>query len=638
MVSSLTELAAGAAFGRAQQGSRLSALMSAQASGNRIARAMDDIASLSAATGISSEVSGLRAASINVAQASSMLQVADGGMKQISALLERMQQLSVQANNGALNDAARAGLNREFEGLREEVNRIATQTNFNSVPLLDGSLQSQGKQLLLDPLANAPVTVQGASNDALIDATASSPASVQLSFASLNDIAVGNSISIGDGAGGQVDFVFVAGDPASATQIQIADTLEGTLQNAAAAINQYNGANDAGLQQVTARRDGNALLLEGRADGPLTGADNATPIAITTSTAGSLSAPDFNGGAVGGIDARAVTGRDVVGGFGAFEVRFAGQDRVDISVQIGESVFRASNVATQNAQAQLVQFTSAESGSFTVQFAAGQGSSVASQADANGFGARLDAALSEVRFAQPRAIANATPSGLLADARFEFQQIGSDPLRFENAFFQRDSLAVQIGKERLVAQRLGDSIGARERVVFVSEESGAQLTLVNGANRIDLTSAQGRDALLQAFESAFEDGTQGGARFQIGSRSDGALQLGIANLTAGSLLLDGLNLLSADASAHAGVTVGAAINTLTSQRADVGAFQQALGFAANNIEIALQNQEAARSVLSDTDFAAASTEFSLLAAAQQASTDALAQTNRLQANLLKLIQ
>jgi flagellin len=78
-------------------------------------------------------------------------------------------------------------------------------------------------------------------------------------------------------------------------------------------------------------------------------------------------------------------------------------------------------------------------------------------------------------------------------------------------------------------------------------------------------------------------------------------------------------------------------NTVTAQRADIGAFQQGLDFAANTVDIAIQNQEAARAELADTDIVTASTEFAQSRVQQQASISLLAQTNRLSGNLLSLL-
>ncbi len=121
-------------------GKNLSRSLAALASGNRLTQASTDISALSVATGLQTETTSLRSALQNISQASSFLQVADGGQEQVSLMLDRMSAIATQANSGALSDAAREGLNREFQNLQQEVNRVAGNTSFNGVNILDGSL------------------------------------------------------------------------------------------------------------------------------------------------------------------------------------------------------------------------------------------------------------------------------------------------------------------------------------------------------------------------------------------------------------------------------------------------------------------------------------------------------------------
>lgn len=108
-------------------------------SGDRLQHAGDDVASLSIATKLSVRVASLKSARVNAEQASSLLQVMDGGLQQIHSALDRMMALSVQSASGALSAAERGFLNQEFGNLKDEVDRIAAETNFNGVNLLDAN-------------------------------------------------------------------------------------------------------------------------------------------------------------------------------------------------------------------------------------------------------------------------------------------------------------------------------------------------------------------------------------------------------------------------------------------------------------------------------------------------------------------
>ena len=636
MVNSLTQLAAGAAFNTSQQTSRLSSLMTAASSGTRITRALDDIASLSAATSLSSEISGLRAAAQNVNQASSFLQVADGGAEQIGGILDRLAQLSTQANSGALDDNSRAALNTEAQGLLDEIDRISGDTNFNGVPLLDGSLASDTTLRTDATLEAGDVSANGLITDSILVAGTGEAANAQLSFADAADINLGDTISISDGAGGSADFTFVAGAPATADEIQVGANLEETLENAAAAINAFSGANDEGVSQLNVSIEGNALVFEGQNAGNVVGADGTTAITIATSTSGALNNGTFNNGSVGGVDASNVTASGFAGQLSGFEATFVGNDSVNLSIDVGGETFRASGVNTNSATNQTVTFASENGGSFDVTFAAGQGENVSDGDDADGFAGRLDAAFSGVEFTQNREVSNFTAAGNLAGASIEIEASSFDGIEFVDAAVLNGRLEVTIGGQTFRSSNVGESVGAGERI-NLQADNGNEITFTNGNTRFDIASPAGGSAFADALSEGFGS-TAGGAAFQVSSGADGTLQLGIGDFTREGLGLQDFDLLSASGAQAGFAAVGAAIQTVTSQRADVGAFQQALDFAANNIESAVQNQEAARSTLLDTDIAANSTELSLLEAAQEASINTLAQTNQLQDNLLKLIQ
>ncbi len=109
-------------------------------SGSRIVKASDDAASLTVGTKLKADVAALKQAQVNTSQASSLLQVADGGMARIADILQRMKQLAVQASSGSLTNTERAYLNEEFTQLRTQVTDVADQTKFNGQALLNGSL------------------------------------------------------------------------------------------------------------------------------------------------------------------------------------------------------------------------------------------------------------------------------------------------------------------------------------------------------------------------------------------------------------------------------------------------------------------------------------------------------------------
>ncbi len=117
-----------------------SSSLSKLSSGSRIVRASDDAASLAVGTKIKADVTALKQAQVNAGQASSLLQVADGGLSQVSDILMRMKALAVQAQSGSVGDTERGYIDKEFQALAKQVDAIGDQTKFNNTVLLSGNL------------------------------------------------------------------------------------------------------------------------------------------------------------------------------------------------------------------------------------------------------------------------------------------------------------------------------------------------------------------------------------------------------------------------------------------------------------------------------------------------------------------
>jgi flagellin len=107
-------------------------------SGERIVNAADDAAGLAIGTNLKAQIRGTRQATRNANDGIAVIQTAEGGMNEVSQILIRLRELSVQAASDTLGDTERGFLDREVQQLKSEVNRIAESTNFNGTPLLNG--------------------------------------------------------------------------------------------------------------------------------------------------------------------------------------------------------------------------------------------------------------------------------------------------------------------------------------------------------------------------------------------------------------------------------------------------------------------------------------------------------------------
>lgn len=111
--------------------------------GLRINSAADDPSGLAISERMRSQIRGLKQAQNNVQDACSMLQTGEGALQQTTDILHRMKELVIKAQNtGVLSESDRTAIDTELAMLRDEIDRIAKTTRFNSKNLLDGSLNA----------------------------------------------------------------------------------------------------------------------------------------------------------------------------------------------------------------------------------------------------------------------------------------------------------------------------------------------------------------------------------------------------------------------------------------------------------------------------------------------------------------
>lgn len=108
-------------------------------SGQRITKAADDAAGLAISEKLKSHVRSSQQANRNANDGISLVQTAEGGLNETSALLSRMKELAIQAATDTLGDKERSLVQLEYEGIKAELERISKTTEFNGKKLLDGS-------------------------------------------------------------------------------------------------------------------------------------------------------------------------------------------------------------------------------------------------------------------------------------------------------------------------------------------------------------------------------------------------------------------------------------------------------------------------------------------------------------------
>jgi flagellin len=241
------------------------------ASGQRINRAGDDAAGLAISENLKAQIRGLSQAERNAQDGVSLVQIAEGALAEVSNILIRLRELGVQAASDTIGSTERKFLNVEFEQLLAEVDRIANSTEFNRVPLLNGTGAVFDIQIGTrnDPMSDR-LTFDASSADVNV-------AALGMNLASIADkISAQNSLSAIDQS-----IITVSGIRADFGALQ--NRLQSTINNLAVNVENLSAANsrirDTDIAKETAElTKGNILVTAGTS--VLAQANNSTKMAL----------------------------------------------------------------------------------------------------------------------------------------------------------------------------------------------------------------------------------------------------------------------------------------------------------------------------------------------------------------------
>lgn len=174
-----------------QNQDKMNVSMNRLSSGKRINSAADDAAGLAIATRMRARQSGLEKASQNTQDGMSLIRTAESAMNSVSNILTRMRDLAVQSSNGTNTKDNQSALQKEFAELQEQINYIATNTEFNDTNLLAGT--GSGTVIKIETLDSSSsaqqiaITIANSSTGSLgVGSTAASIGSSTAALASIS--------------------------------------------------------------------------------------------------------------------------------------------------------------------------------------------------------------------------------------------------------------------------------------------------------------------------------------------------------------------------------------------------------------------------------------------------------------------
>ena len=263
----------------------MSSTMERLSTGLRINSAKDDAAGLAISSKMTSQIRGLNQAVRNSNDAISMVQVAEGAMKEVTNMFQRMRELAVQSISDSNTSADRTALNNEYKQLSAEVNRIAENTQWNGTNILDGARTNTVFQIGAN--ANQTISVNFgdlSTNNATAEVTANTSdlATITVTGAIAADDVV--SYKVTDSAGNST-FATIAGthlqSAATITSNEVETNSAGTVGDAetgAVIVTAQSAASTAFT--IASASDGNDITIS---DVQITRGTNA-PVAATDIT------------------------------------------------------------------------------------------------------------------------------------------------------------------------------------------------------------------------------------------------------------------------------------------------------------------------------------------------------------------
>ena len=552
-------------------------------SGFRINRAGDDAAGLAISEKMKAQITGLETASSNAQDGISLIQTAEGNLGEVHSMLNRMVELATKSANGTYTQTERDALQAEVDQLLEEIDRISKSANFNGTKLLDGSLAATGGA------TRAEINGVNSSSSNAATAIYGAKAAIATADTNLKDGDVFKySVSLDDGTSYEVSFTVGKDDAGNVKVLTAADGTEYTLATKdKATVAELNNAIISELKK-TKLGDMFTIQAEGAA-GTIAAGSVANALVFTAKKAGT-DTPQVNGvdmhtkfnGATAWTDtvnnsAILVEGRDEGREIKADDiVEYDGTNYEDAVFTINghKFVVMTNTLDTDDTKTANDEYMRA---------VAGLGKDVTILVGGRG-GLKFDAAAG-----------GATSSGdAAADAA--------------NNNWKQNIAAI----EKVTGLKVTDTVANDGNAIGVGEG----IRLSKG------------------------DGVKGGLVLQIGDTADdyNKMRVSINDMSSKGLGLAGLSIKTESSASTAIDTIKNAINTVSSQRASLGALQNRLEHTINNLDVAVENLSAANSRIRDTDMAKEMMNYTKMNVLVQSAQAMLAQANQQPQSVLQLLQ
>jgi flagellin len=648
----------------------LTGSMEQLSTGKRINSAKDDAAGLAIGMRMTADLRGIAVAIRNANDGISMMQTADGALGEVSNMLQRMRELAVQAATGSMSPSNRKALQAELDQLIAEVENVSKITNFNGIKLLDGSsapvfLQTgtrEGEQVQISIVDVKPKSLglQGYAIEGELTSGRVDPLAGSIAY---NDVLLNGKPIFADSTqyvGGVLSYDglnAISEDYATAVASAINSNV-GQHRVQATAYNTLKGV--APTSKVFEKGD---LKINGIEIGAAGGVEelievinrDAPGVGAVLSGDGSIELSNNTGEDIV-IEGNAVAKAGFVAATYTGYVSYSSLDKADITViarSEGNGYASGSGAVADVKALGLNESTDGEAYSGGMVGA----SALEVDDDIRINGIRVGTSLDSSAISKASTInLISEQTGVVATA-FTEAQITIDISNAAGASFTINGASVTIGVAPRSMADIVAAINAAETGILASTDENGTLFLTSSGGA-DIKVAAADDSFIagvksRSGESASGDivngftvkgrvtlGSETGAEIRVEAESPLSLiKLGMAAQGGTSVLVGGaLTITTQEAAGRALTKIDLAIEKVLLSRATLGAFQNRLLAAVDNLSTTSLNLTQSRSRIMDADYAQATTELARTQIVQQASTAMLAQANASQQAVLQLIQ
>ncbi len=666
-------------------------------SGFRINRAGDDAAGLAISEKMKAQITGLETASANAQDGISLIQTAEGNLSEVHAMLNRMVELATKSANGTYTSQERSALQDEVDQLLEEIDRISQSANFNGARLLDGTMGLNKEAFTKFSDVAAVKASDGTFNIAdLVAAEADGSPKVHMETSAT---AAGNpaatidlgdlKVNVADGDKATVSFT-IAGQK---VDVELDNSTGGadkeytTAEIATALAAKLNTGINSGDGTTTTP---DAMNVGGAA---FTAAGAGSTVTLTY--AGSnvngtwKQEANFSGSAEDVKKINAALGFEVTVNSVSGGTQTAGTDVIHKTTNVAQAVaeVKASKAGIDINLADLVKDgTKLTIDGKTFIFKTDPKSTVKADNAKNEFLIDVSAFKAEDQVHKAADL-------LSKEAEFA----GVDGRKWKIGV-NGDGTTIHI--DQTAASNANSELDTYEKLLGVISAKGAPVDAANAGTKIDVApdkivagdairvgdktytfvtkkgdedpdtvveiGENGKDALTN-LQKALKDAdgldskidgnsitiyakdteakvgpfvVGGGLTLQIGDTADAfnKMTVAVANMSAKGLGLDGLSIKTETLASNAIDKVKDAINTVSTQRAGLGALQNRLEHTINNLDVAVENLSAANSRIRDTDMAKEMMNYTKMNVLVQSAQAMLAQANQQPQSVLQLLQ